>query len=100
MPVYLIHFDKPLAHARHYIGYVTTMGNLEKRMEYHRTGNGSRLMWAVTLAGIEWRVVRVWENGTQGDERRLKRGKNGPKLCPVCREDKGTTAPCQERNEK
>jgi hypothetical protein len=52
-------------------------------MAYHRTGKGSKLMRAVTLAGIDWEVVRVWKNGTRSDERRFK-GHSSTRLCPVC----------------
>jgi predicted GIY-YIG superfamily endonuclease len=85
--VYLIHFDVPLGdlcnprgRAQHYIGYTE---NLEQRLEQHRNGNGSAIMAAVSEAGIGWRVVRTWEGG-RDLERRLKRRKNSPKLCPIC----------------
>ena len=86
--VYLIHFDAPLGdlcnprgRAQHYIGYTE---DLEQRLEQHRNGNGSAIMAAVSEAGIGWRVVRTWEGG-RDLERRLKRRKNSPRLCPICR---------------
>jgi len=78
--VYLIHFDKPLKHARHYLGWAD---RLDARLAHHRTGNGARLMAAVATAGIGWEVVRTWP-GDRTWERRLKRGKNAPQICPVC----------------
>ncbi len=57
MAVYLLHFDKPLKHARHYLGYAA---DVDERLERHRAGNGSRLMEVVTQAGISWQLVRTW----------------------------------------
>jgi predicted GIY-YIG superfamily endonuclease len=82
--VYLIHFDAPYKHARHYIGF--TFNKLEQRIASHRNGTGARLMKVVTLAGITWCVVaRTWENQTRSFERRLKRRKHSALLCPKCR---------------
>ncbi len=80
--VYLIHFHRKLNRAGHYIGYTD---NLEKRLLCHKSGNGSKLMKAVVVAGISWEVVRVWENVDRHFERRLKNQKNSPKLCPICK---------------
>jgi hypothetical protein len=41
-------------------------------------------MRAITLAGITWKVARVWNDGDRALERRLKRRKSGPRLCPIC----------------
>jgi predicted GIY-YIG superfamily endonuclease len=79
--VYLIHFQIPYRRARHYMGVTS---DLAQRLEDHRRGAGSALMAAVTKAGIEWEVVRTWP-GDRKLERRMKRWKNSPRLCPVCR---------------
>lgn len=84
--VYLIHFDRPLAHARHYLGYTD---NLIERLERHRQGNGARLMQVIKELGISWRLARTWD-GERALERRLKNQKNGPRLCPICRQRKKT----------
>lgn len=83
--VYLIHFAQPFKHAQHYIGW-TNFGCLEQRMRHHRNGNGARLMHIVTKAGIEWTVVRTWENATKSFERRLKRTRKASIYCPVCKQ--------------
>ena len=80
--IYLIHFDRPYKHARHYIGWTK---DLEARLAIHKAGDGARLLRAVNQADIGWRVVRTWE-GTRDDERRLHNQKNSPsRLCPVCK---------------
>jgi hypothetical protein len=78
--VYLAHFSTNLHHARHHLGFAT---DLVQRLAQHRAGNGARLMEVIKDAGIEWKLVRVW-HGDRGLERRLKRRKNTPRLCPVC----------------
>jgi predicted GIY-YIG superfamily endonuclease len=80
--VYLIHFERRLQHAGHYLGYCDDLG---RRMAEHRGGNGARLMEVIAAAGIAWKVVRTWA-GDRAFERSLKRRKDTPRrLCPVCR---------------
>jgi predicted GIY-YIG superfamily endonuclease len=81
--IYLIHFDKKLAHAQHYIGLAD---DLDARLERHRAGNGARLMEVITNAGIAWQVARTWP-GDRKLERQLKRRKETPALCPLCAGD-------------
>jgi hypothetical protein len=79
--LYLIHFDSPYKHARHYRGYCAD-GELAARLARHRSGHGARLLSVVAAAGIGWRCVRTWPGGRQ-QERTLKRRKVAP-LCPCC----------------
>ncbi|MFZ5645786.1 MAG: endonuclease [Bacillota bacterium] len=84
--VYLLHFNEPFQHTRHYIGYVDGgQGELEKRLKRHRAGSGSRLMRAVTKAGIGFEVARTWPEGDQHFERRLKNMKKASQYCPICK---------------
>ncbi len=46
--VYLIHFDIPYKHARHYLGW---SHDLDQRLQQHQSGNGSRLIEVVSQAG-------------------------------------------------
>ena len=82
--VYLVHFDSPYYHARHYMGFTD---DLSKRMDRHRSGDGSRLLRALKEANIGYTVVRTWK-GDRSLERRLKKRKNSPSFCPVCRGEK------------
>lgn len=79
--VYLIHFAKPYKGVSHYIGWTSNVVDRELR---HLAGNGSKLLKAVTDAGIDFNVVRVWENKTRAFERSLKNQKNAYRFCPVC----------------
>ena len=78
--VYLIHLDRPLAHARHYLG---STDDLERRLHEHEQGNGSKMLAAVARAGITWQLARTWP-GDRAWERRLKRYKKSKRLCPIC----------------
>lgn len=80
--IYLIHFDQPFKHAKHYLG---STSNLEQRLGAHRAGGSesARLLHAVKLAGIGWTVARLWRGG-RTEERRLKNLGGATRLCPVC----------------
>jgi predicted GIY-YIG superfamily endonuclease len=78
--IYLIHFDTPYKHARHYTGWTT---DLDARLQAHREGRGSRLMEVITKAGITWRLVRTWLGG-RDRERAIKNRHEAPRLCPEC----------------
>jgi predicted GIY-YIG superfamily endonuclease len=79
--IYLIHFQRKLAHAQHYLGYVDE--DLPRRLAQHQCGRGSRILAAVNAAGIPWWLARTW-SGSRRFERQLKNGHNTPRLCPVC----------------
>ena len=78
--IYLIHFGRPLFHAKHYLGWTS---NLKSRIRRHFQGHGSRLMAAILQAEIPITVARTW-NGDRNLERKLKNQKNSPRLCPIC----------------
>jgi predicted GIY-YIG superfamily endonuclease len=72
-----------LAHAQHYIGW-TGGKTLEKRIERHRVGGGSKLMQAIKVAKINWQVVRTWEGVDRSFERKLKNQNHAARYCPIC----------------
>lgn len=78
--IYLIHFDTPYKHAKHYLGWTT---DLSARLVAHASGDGSRLMSIVNGAGITWRLARTW-TGTRYRERQLKRQGGKARMCPAC----------------
>jgi predicted GIY-YIG superfamily endonuclease len=80
--VYLIHFERPYKHAKHYLG---VSDNLAARIACHEHGNGARLMSVIARNDIRWSVVRLWP-GDRQLERKLKNF-HSPQLCPVCRGD-------------
>ncbi len=82
--IYLLHFSTPFKHAKHYVGFVESPEMLQARMGKHRRGSGAKLMRAVSNAGIDFLVARVWPNGDRNAERKIKKRKETPALCPVC----------------
>jgi predicted GIY-YIG superfamily endonuclease len=78
--VYLIHFDEPYKHARHYTGWTADLG---KRLDDHRAGRGARLMEVIKNADISWRLARTWTGG-RDLERAIKDLHEAPRLCPEC----------------
>ncbi len=84
--VYLLHFNQPYRHARHYIGF-TEEENLEERLAWHKKGNGARLLHVIKEAGISFQLARTWD-GERDLEHRLKKRKNSKSLCPICRAER------------
>ena len=80
--IYLLHFEQPLAHARHYVGITD---NLPERLEQHRKGvtRSARIMQVLAEQGIGFYLARVWK-GDRNEERRLKRTGSIPAYCPIC----------------
>ncbi len=79
---YLIHFDEPLNHSQHYIGFAL---DLRSRLAKHRRGEGAAILAECNRRGIGYRVVRVWAAGQDRrfSEKQLK-ALGARYLCPVC----------------
>lgn len=80
MPVYLLHFNEPYHHARHYLG---SADDLNERLRQHEAGTGARLTQVIREHEIGFTLARTWDGG-RSEERKLKRRHNSPKLCPLC----------------
>jgi predicted GIY-YIG superfamily endonuclease len=78
--VYLLHFDQPYRHARHYVGWAT---NVKRRLAEHEAGRGARLLAVVKAAGIGWQLARMWP-GSRARERQIKRQGGHARHCPLC----------------
>jgi hypothetical protein len=86
--VYLLHFDQPIGNldnprgqAQHYLGHAD---RLDRRALEHLTGRGAKITQALFARGIGFQIARIWP-GDRAYERKLKRRKMGPRLCPICR---------------
>jgi predicted GIY-YIG superfamily endonuclease len=82
MVVYLLHFDRPYQHARHYLGSCT---DLTRRLAQHGKGRGARLLEVVQAVGIGWQLARTWGGGTHRERQRTNQG-GASRLCPLCKE--------------
>jgi len=79
--VYLLHFDAPFGHAKHYTGW---SADLPARLAEHEAGRGARLTEVVCDAGIRWVLSRTWPGVTRDYERSLKRQGGAARRCPAC----------------
>lgn len=83
--IYLLHFDRPFGHARHYLGY--TGRELDARITDHREGRGSALVRAVLASGIDFHVALSFKlplDRARSVERLLKNGGTMSRICPHC----------------
>lgn len=78
--LYLLHFERPFKHARHYLGWSR---DAIKRIKDHRAGKGSNLMRLVAEAEIMFAVAWI-RPGTMLDERKLKNSGGGSRHCTIC----------------
>jgi predicted GIY-YIG superfamily endonuclease len=80
--VYLLHFEPPYRHARHYLGF---SADIDRRVSEHQLGTSRQpLISAALNVGTNLVLTRTWEGADRNFERKLKNKKNTPKLCPVC----------------
>lgn len=77
--VYILEFDRPMHHAKYYIGYCNE-GKLDARMHYHRSKRGARITAAAVEQGIGFNVIYTFPGADRNFERKLKNRKNTPKL--------------------
>jgi GNAT superfamily N-acetyltransferase len=80
--VYLLHFNEPYKHARHYLGWAL---NAESRIQQHENGTGARLTQVIRDAGIGFQVAKIWEGKTRNFERSLKNQGGLNRQCPICK---------------
>ena len=78
--IYLLHFDQPYRHAKHYTGWTE---DLLDRLDRHAAGRGARLVEVIWQAGIGFSLVRVCE-GTRRRERAIKNDGGAARYCPAC----------------
>jgi predicted GIY-YIG superfamily endonuclease len=79
--IYLLHFDTPYRHAKHYLGWTS---DLQGRLADHAAGRGARLMEVTRAAGIGFVLARTWP-GTRSRERQLKGEGGRSRMCPICK---------------
>lgn len=82
--VYLLHFESQIGRCAHYMG-ITEQTNFHRRMRAHSLGYGARLTRAISNAGINQWVARIWRDASFETERKLKQRGHFKLLCPICR---------------
>lgn len=81
--VYTLHLWPPVAHAKHYTGFVPREQRLPERLADHGLGRGARLTQVQVERGGSWVVAQV-EPGGRARERSLKRH-GAARRCEVCK---------------
>ena len=90
MTVYLLHFDQPFGHARHYVGSCAD-GRLDERLAEHAAGRGANLLAHAVAAGVSFRLARTWNGGRKAERAIKGAGRHGSpngghsRRCPICR---------------
>ena len=84
--VYLLHFSPPYKHAKHYMGFAE---DIDRRIEQHRAGTGTSMPWTIVSSVFRLILAPIWPGADRSTERRLKKRKESPRLCPICGEDHG-----------
>jgi predicted GIY-YIG superfamily endonuclease len=80
--VYILHFEKKIAHAQHYVG---CSGDLLRRIEAHAKGHTARLCEVFFEQGIPFRVARLYiVEDIRKAEKYIKKMNNGKSYCPIC----------------
>lgn len=87
--VYLLHFDPPYKHARHYIGWTSLPvdDRLLRHMQQGKNPRGSKLVYHAVANGCTVTIAKTWENVTREFERKLKNKKCAPRFCLICKEE-------------
>lgn len=97
--VYILHFDQPLHHARHYVGS-TTADRVDARMHEHAEGWGSKITARAMRLGIKVYLAKVMFVSDRSYEKTLKRKGGIAALCRFCQQQDAAfncDAPINER---
>jgi len=81
--VYLLHFDRPFRHMRHYVGSVASLAELEQLLEHPTIRARSPILAAATLAGVQFSVGRVWRGGALRADL-VRDQQNHARYCDIC----------------
>lgn len=79
--LYLLHFEQPYKHARHYLGIARN--GIERRIEEHRAGKGANITAVVKRNGIGFVLAKSWLNVPFKSEKKIK-GRGLKVYCPIC----------------
>lgn len=84
--LFLLHFDPPYRHARHYFGYAKrNLREYARAVAQGRQHAPHPLVERAILAGCTVTVVDVWPGHSRDDRRRFRRCGSLSRFCPTCR---------------
>jgi len=81
--LYLLHFERPLSKAQHYLGWCRE-DRLSERLTEHARQKGAALTRAVVQRGIPIYLARVFPELGNVQEQKIKRASHFKNLCPLC----------------
>lgn len=81
--VYMLHFNRPVRHARHYRGWAH-VDKLDERLAHHAAGTGAKLTALAVRLGIGWQVALTMP-GDKHLERKMHNVGGAAKICPICK---------------
>lgn len=88
--VYVLHFDTPYKHAKHYTGIAI---DVEARVKEHKNGTGARLTQVLkeNNIGFTYSIIKEFNTFSEAHqyEKYLKIKIKKPKrFCPICKQEK------------
>lgn len=85
MFLYLLHFERKICHAQHYLGVTD---DVQLRLRLHAIGHGARLTEVCLQNNIDWVLAGLWQTNPAFSgrilERQTKNRNNGRRHCPIC----------------
>lgn len=87
--LFLLHFNEPYQHARHYLGYAVGTGRGAKYAKAICKGTAlgpHELVMAAQWSGIEMEVAEVWVGEGRTLQRRMRSNGSLSRFCRICRE--------------
>ena len=81
--LYLLHFERKIAHAQHYLGCCRE-DRLETRLTEHARGHGAKLVAHAVRTENPIYLARVFPELGFESEKAVKRNSHFKNLCPVC----------------
>lgn len=79
--VYVLHFERPLAHAQHYVGCTT---DLRARLVAHAQGRGGKIVAEASRQGIRFKLGALGETTVAAMRRLERQTKNWHGAAPLC----------------
>jgi len=81
--VYLLHFDRPFRHMRHYVGAAADLLALELLIANPGMHTRSSMLIAAKKAGVRFTIGRIWRGGAERADL-VRSHQNHTRHCDIC----------------
>lgn len=85
--VYMLHFEKPVGRARHYVGSAEPHA-FRARLRRHKAGTGAALTSEAVKRGIGMRVAHIWTADSRAREQEIKAAGKFSRHCVYCQAER------------